>query len=221
MNEAALARLTSDDARGEIRFGTGIFVSFFVIFLGWAAFAPLDAAVVAPGVVVVSGSRQTVQHRDGGVISQIHIQDGEHADRRARAVVQPHPEEALGAERLEALVPRKAPPHAARDQELVPGNRFGARRPGELVVELRGLLLVLPESDDAGPRGAGRGKLADERVADPERAGELLDERLRQGLARMCGGALGDRAQQPLGVTRGDRLPPGWNAFDFRQVLPA
>lgn len=80
MSKAAAAHLTSDDAGGEIRFGAGIFVSFFVIFLGWAAFAPLDAAVVAPGVVVVSGSRQTVQHRDGGVISQIHIRDGERVE---------------------------------------------------------------------------------------------------------------------------------------------
>lgn len=69
--------LTSDDARREIRFGLSVFVTFFVLFLGWAALAPLDAAVVAPGVVVVAGSRQTVQHRDGGVISRIAVQEGQ------------------------------------------------------------------------------------------------------------------------------------------------
>lgn len=72
--------LTTDDARREIRFGLAVFVSFFVIFLGWAAFAPLDAAVVAPGVVVVSGARQTVQHRDGGVVSRIHVEDGQRVE---------------------------------------------------------------------------------------------------------------------------------------------
>lgn len=72
--------MTTDDARKEIRFGLVVFVSFFVIFLGWAAFAPLDAAVVAPGVVVVSGARQTVQHRDGGVIWRIHIEDGQRVE---------------------------------------------------------------------------------------------------------------------------------------------
>lgn len=70
-------RLISDDARREVRFGLLVFVSFFVIFLGWAAVAPLDAAVVAPGVVVVAGNRQTVQHRDGGVISRIAVQEGQ------------------------------------------------------------------------------------------------------------------------------------------------
>lgn len=69
--------LVSDDARREIRFGVTALVAFFGLFLGWAAFAPLDAAVVAPGVVVVSGSRQTVQHREGGVIAHIHVTDGQ------------------------------------------------------------------------------------------------------------------------------------------------
>ncbi|HET9231271.1 MAG TPA: HlyD family type I secretion periplasmic adaptor subunit [Vitreimonas sp.] len=72
--------LTTDNARKEIRFGIGVFASFFVLFLGWAAFAPLDAAVVAPGVVVVSGARQTVQHRDGGIISNILIEDGQRVE---------------------------------------------------------------------------------------------------------------------------------------------
>jgi HlyD family secretion protein len=71
-------RLTSDNAGREIRFGTTVFVGFFGLFLGWAAIAPLDAAVVAPGVVIVAGNRQTVQHRDGGVIARIAVQDGQH-----------------------------------------------------------------------------------------------------------------------------------------------
>lgn len=70
--------LTSDHSRREIRFGLTALLSFFGLFLGWAALAPLDAAVVAPGVVVVAGSRQTVQHRDGGVISRIAVEEGQH-----------------------------------------------------------------------------------------------------------------------------------------------
>jgi len=75
-----LENMTSDDARKEIRFGMVAFSSFFVVFLGWAAFAPLDAAVVAPGVVVVSGARQTVQHRDGGIVSHILVEDGQRVE---------------------------------------------------------------------------------------------------------------------------------------------
>jgi HlyD family secretion protein len=75
--EERLEALTSDNAGGEIRFGVAAFASFFVLFLGWAAVAPLDAAVVAPGVVIVAGNRQTVQHRDGGVVSRIAVQEGQ------------------------------------------------------------------------------------------------------------------------------------------------
>src|ERR671920_1844027 len=47
-------------------------------FLGWAAFMPLDAGVNAAGTIAVSGNRQTVQHKDGGVITAIHVREGQH-----------------------------------------------------------------------------------------------------------------------------------------------
>ena len=50
---------------------------FFVLFLGWAAFAPMDAAAYAPGQLQVSGQRQSVQHRDGGIVSAIHVREGQ------------------------------------------------------------------------------------------------------------------------------------------------
>jgi HlyD family secretion protein len=66
----------SDAPRSEITLGLGALFAFFGLFLGWAAFAPLDAAVVAPGVIVVSGSRQTLQHQDGGVVSRLLVDEG-------------------------------------------------------------------------------------------------------------------------------------------------
>jgi HlyD family secretion protein len=71
----------SDSGGGEIRAGLLALFLFFVGFGGWAAFTPLDAAVVAPGVVVVSGNRQAVQHRDGGVISRLAVADGDRVQR--------------------------------------------------------------------------------------------------------------------------------------------
>ncbi len=81
MSIAADDRFLGDNARREVRFGLTAMILFFVVFLGWAALAPLDAAVVAPGVVVVSGARQTVQHRDGGVISRLAVVDGQRVRR--------------------------------------------------------------------------------------------------------------------------------------------
>jgi HlyD family secretion protein len=67
----------ADAGGGEIRAGLLAMALFFGGFGGWAAFAPLDAAVVAAGVVVVSGNRQTVQHRDGGVVSRLAVTEGD------------------------------------------------------------------------------------------------------------------------------------------------
>ena len=69
--------VTVDDPRRELRFGTIIAVLFFVVFIGWAAFAPMDAAAYAPGHLQVSGQRQSVQHRDGGIVSAIHVREGQ------------------------------------------------------------------------------------------------------------------------------------------------
>jgi HlyD family type I secretion membrane fusion protein len=69
------------DPRGEIRVGAIIAALFFVVFLGWAAFARLDAAAYAPGTLVVSGQRQSVQHRDGGVVGRIYVREGQRVER--------------------------------------------------------------------------------------------------------------------------------------------
>lgn len=70
-----------DHSRREIRFGLLVLGTFFAGFLGWAAFAPLDAAAYAEGKLVVSGQRQTVQHRDGGVVEAIAVREGQQVRR--------------------------------------------------------------------------------------------------------------------------------------------
>lgn len=79
--------MTSHDANGaakddgpwaEGRIGLTAIALFFGVFGLWAAFAPLDAGVVAAGEVKVSGNRQVVQHRDGGVISRLAVREGDH-----------------------------------------------------------------------------------------------------------------------------------------------
>lgn len=68
------------DDRPDRDMRTGIIIAFlfFIVFLGWAAFARLDAAAYAPGRLTVEGQRQSVQHRDGGVIGAIFVKEGQH-----------------------------------------------------------------------------------------------------------------------------------------------
>ena len=62
----------------EVRMGMAIAIAFFVVFLGWAAIVPLDAGVNATGQIAVLGNRQTVQHKDGGIVTAIHVREGQH-----------------------------------------------------------------------------------------------------------------------------------------------
>jgi HlyD family secretion protein len=71
------AELGEDEPARDIRLGAIVAFIFFVVFLGWAALAPLDAAVMSGGKLVVSGQRQTVQHRDGGVVGELLVHEGQ------------------------------------------------------------------------------------------------------------------------------------------------
>jgi HlyD family type I secretion membrane fusion protein len=57
-------------------------VAALVLSLGllaaWAALAPLAGATVAAGMVRVDTHRKTVQHRDGGIVREILVREGEH-----------------------------------------------------------------------------------------------------------------------------------------------
>lgn len=72
-----LETIDVDNPQSDIKVGRAIAIFFFVILLGWAAFMPLDAGVHAVGQVAVSGNRQAVQHRDGGVVTAIHVREGQ------------------------------------------------------------------------------------------------------------------------------------------------
>ena len=71
----------SDTPRRELIVGGVIILLFFGIFIGWAAFAPLDAGAYGQGQVAVSGNRQAVQHREGGVVSALHVAEGDAVER--------------------------------------------------------------------------------------------------------------------------------------------
>jgi len=87
-----------DDPKRDIRIGAGIAILFFVVLLGWAALTPLDAAVRAPGVITVLGNRQSVQHPTGGVVTAIHVREGQDV-RQGDVLIELSAPETLAAER--------------------------------------------------------------------------------------------------------------------------
>ena len=65
------------DPRSDIRTGMLVMAGFLVAILLWAGFMPLADGVHARGVIAVSGNRQAVQHRDGGLVTAIHVREGQ------------------------------------------------------------------------------------------------------------------------------------------------
>jgi epimerase transport system membrane fusion protein len=66
-----------DSARGPIWAGIAILALFFGVFGGWAALAPLNAAVMGEAVVKVEGNRKSVQHLDGGMVRELRVREGD------------------------------------------------------------------------------------------------------------------------------------------------
>lgn len=52
-------------------------VGFFLAFILFAAFAPISGGALATGVISPDGSRRTVQHLEGGIISRLLVRDGD------------------------------------------------------------------------------------------------------------------------------------------------
>lgn len=77
------AKANEQDATATIGMGPAIIAGvlviglFFGVFGGWAAYAPLESAAIAPGFVSVDTNRKTIQHLEGGIIRDILVRDGD------------------------------------------------------------------------------------------------------------------------------------------------
>lgn len=63
------------DANYFLRIGQWLLITATGGFLVWAAWAPLDAGVPAPGVTIVESYRKTVAHLTGGIVTNIYVRD--------------------------------------------------------------------------------------------------------------------------------------------------
>lgn len=61
----------------------GLLVLFIVfgVFGTWSATAPLDSAAVAPGTVFVASNNRVVQHYEGGIVSEILVEEGQKVEK--------------------------------------------------------------------------------------------------------------------------------------------
>ena len=75
------------DMRPLVRAGLAVIVAGVLGLGGWAAFARLSGAVIAPGFVKIDLNRKVVQHQEGGIVREIHVRDGDHVKQGQPLVV--------------------------------------------------------------------------------------------------------------------------------------
>ena len=68
---------SSIDDRKTRYLGYLLVAMFLAIFVLWGNLVPLKSAAIAKGTVSVAGSKKTVQHVDGGIVSNIFVKDGD------------------------------------------------------------------------------------------------------------------------------------------------
>jgi membrane fusion protein, type I secretion system len=62
---------------GLTRAGTAIIGGFLAGLAGWVSLAPIESAIVAPGIVSVDSGRRTIQQLEGGIVESILTRDGD------------------------------------------------------------------------------------------------------------------------------------------------
>jgi HlyD family secretion protein len=81
MNTPSLKTSGSSDSafaiRTRVALATALAVTLVVGFGGWSAYASLSGAIIAQGKVAVKKQVKLVQHRDGGIVAEILVSNGD------------------------------------------------------------------------------------------------------------------------------------------------
>ncbi|GAA0195870.1 HlyD family secretion protein [Brevundimonas nasdae] len=148
-----------DGVGWELKVGGTVILLFFGLFLGWAALAPLDAGAYASGQVAVTGNRQAVQHRDGGVVRSLSVREGDRV-RQGQVLMRLNAGELRASERgvagqVLALLAQRARLVAERDRtaRVQAPPEFAELHPEDRQLANEALLL---QQRQFAARGAGR-----------------------------------------------------------------
>jgi len=134
-------------------FGFLLLVLTFGGFGSWAMLAPLAAAVIAQGSFVATGQNKIVQHLEGGIISDILVQEGDHVTEGQimlsldqTLALATNRELALRRIRLEATQARLVAEHEHHEQLTFPPHLEAERSDPEAAMILDGQFLAFQAS---------------------------------------------------------------------------
>lgn len=196
--------LASADWRRPLRRGGMAALVALGGLLGWAVLAPLDSAIIAPGLVAAEGGKQVVQHLEGGLIRAIHIRDGQ----------------SVGAgELLFELDDTQA--RSSLDTLTVQRNILAAREHRLLAERSKAESVAFPEALQASPEAAVLRATRDEAANFRERAqlrkvqAEVLDNRIAS-FRREVEGLQAEQAASQRQLELIDQELPGLQALRAR-----
>jgi len=188
MNSSPAANYSSDDSTVR-KIGTIFIISTLLVLAVWAYLAPLDEAALATGVVMVKSHKKTLQHFDGGIVSQLLVKDGDVVEQGDLLVVLDGTED-------------KAQLEIARGQYIATASqlaRYEAERDGKATVSY-----PLSLNDEIDPR-VFQAKQSETQIFKARKSayqGEiaLLKQRVEQLLSKIEG-LKGQRASKQLLVS--------------------
>lgn len=132
--------MTKDKSINSLSIGPHVLAGFTLGFLllagvgGWAATAMISGAVIAPGTVAVDQNLKSIQHRDGGIVSEIAVREGDlvregqvlmrldDAQTKAELLITRNQLRELSARRARLLAERDGLPEISFPPELEPDN---------------------------------------------------------------------------------------------------
>lgn len=80
LDRAARATDLSGNPHWPAKIGVALLLVGLGGFVTWAAFAPLDEGVPAPGAIVIESQRKPVQHLTGGIVRKVHVSEAQQVE---------------------------------------------------------------------------------------------------------------------------------------------
>ena len=137
---------------------------------GWAALAELSSAAVAPGQIMVSSNRQTLQHLEGGIVSELLVKDGDLV-KEGDVLIRLEPTQ---AQAQAAVLQAQADSHAAALA------RLRAERDGSKAITFPAELLARRDQTEVADAIANQESLFQARRASLNGQVEILQQRITQ-----------------------------------------
>ena len=72
---------TQKSLRAYQLLGFAVVLALLVGIGGWGALASINGAIIAPATVAVESYTKKVQHREGGIVSEIRVKEGDNVQR--------------------------------------------------------------------------------------------------------------------------------------------